>query len=242
MAYMKIFIGLVCYTFFNNEVRKTKGYGMYTLKDISLFSKLNESQRKDLHAHMYIHRYDKDSIVFYEGDQSAYVYILLEGRVKLYKTSPKGTQVHMHYFEAPEMIALFATFEQIPFPATCVLVTDGIVGKIPLKKIFSCMQHVPFSIALVSALTKRMKLLSELLHKETIYTTDAKIADILLYNPSVFERLKHTEIAAILNMTPETLSRILTKFKKEKLISISGHIVTVHQHELLSKVLITNHI
>jgi CRP/FNR family transcriptional regulator len=215
---------------------------MYNLQSIPLFSKLSEAHLAELQSQMHIHQYEKDSIVFYEGDESEYLHILLDGVVRLYKTSPKGTQVHMHNFAAPEVIALFAAFEKIPFPATCEFLGDGVVGLLPLEKIYTCMQNVDFSISLVSALSKRMKLLADLLHKETIYTTEAKIADLLLNSPAVFERLKNNEIASILNMTPETLSRILTKMKKEQIITIKEHIVTILNVDALCNIIETNSI
>ena len=213
---------------------------MFALQDIPLFSKLSPEHLAELQSRMHIHHYEKDSIVFYEGDESEYLHILLDGTVRLYKTSPKGTQVHMHNFAAPEIIALFAAFEKIPFPATCEFLDEGTVGLIPLDKIYSCMQNVDFSISLVSALSRRMRLLANLLHKETIYTSEAKIADILLHNARVFKRLKNNEIASILNLTPETLSRILSKFKKEQMISIDNHVVCIHNKEALLKVIETN--
>ena len=215
---------------------------MLELKDIPLFSLLNEKELLELQSQMLIRHYDQDSVVFYEGDESEYLHILLDGMVRLYKTSPKGTQVHMHNFNSPEIIALFAAFEHVPFPATCEFLGEGTVGLIPLDKIFECMENLEFSISLITALAKRMKLLADLLHKETIFTSEAKIADILLNNPTVFERLKNNEIASILNMTPETLSRILRKFKNENIISINEHVVILHNEEALHKVLETNKI
>jgi len=215
---------------------------MYTLKEMPLFSKLTNMQLNELQSHMHIYQYNQESVVFYEGDKSEYLHVLLEGSVRLYKTSPKGTQIHIHNFVAPEMIALFATFEEMDFPATCEFVDEGKVGLIPLEKIHKCMKNVAFSISLVSALSKRMRLLADLLHKETIYTSEAKIADILCHNASVFERLKNNEIASILNITPETLSRILTKFKKENMISIRKHVVILHNKTALLKVIETNKI
>ena len=215
---------------------------MFQLKDIPLFSKLNDKQLNELQSQMHIHHYDKDSVVFYEGDESEYLHILIDGIVRLYKTSPKGTQVHMHNFIAPEIIALFAAFEEIPFPATCEFIGEGTVGLIPLDKIYECMENVDFSVSLVSALSKRMKLLADLLHKETIFTSEAKIADLLLNNASVFERLKNNEIASILNMTPETLSRILSRLKREEIISIDNHVVTVLDEEQLIQAINTNKI
>ena len=73
---------------------------MYQLKDIPMFSSLQEKRIEKLQSDMIIHNYGKDSVVFYEGDSSDYLYILLEGTVRLYKTAPKGTQVHMHNFNS----------------------------------------------------------------------------------------------------------------------------------------------
>lgn len=213
---------------------------MLTLKDIPLFSALNEKQLAELQSDVHIHQYNKDSIVFYEGDESEYLYILLEGAVRLYKTAPKGKQIHMHNFEAPEAIALFVAFEKIPFPATCELLTDGYIGLLPLEKFHACLSNASFSATLVKALARRMKLLSHLLHKETVYSSEAKIAEILYTNPSIFERLKNTEIAAIINITPETLSRILTKLKKENIIRIDEHKVTIMDEDALRRILETN--
>ena len=208
---------------------------MYTLKNIPLFSGLKEAELTNLQAQMHIHQYSKDSVVFYEGDMSDYLQILLDGTVRLYKTTPKGTAVHMHNFEAPETIALFAAF-----PATCEFLTDGTVGLLPLEKIYECLHDVDFSLSLITALSKRMKLIADLFHKETIYSSEAKIADIIYHNPRVFERLKNGEIASIINITPETLSRTLTKLKREKIITIEHHVVTILNEDALKTIIDTN--
>ena len=213
---------------------------MFTLAHIPMFSGLKSEQLDTLQSQMHIHHYSKNSVVFYEGDSSEYLQILLEGTVRLYKTNPKGTQVHMHNFEAPETIALFAAFEHVPFPATCEFITEGVVGVLPLEKIYECLHDVDFSMSLITALSKRMKLIADLFHKETIYSSDAKVADLLYHNPTIFERLKNAEIASILNMTPETLSRILTRLKRENIISINQHVVTVHDAKVLKSTINNN--
>jgi len=215
---------------------------MYALSDIPLFSGLSNEHLNELQQLVHIHHYEKDSIVFYEGDESDYLQILLDGTVRLYKTTPKGTQVHMHNFAAPEIIALFSAFESVPFPATCEFLTEGTVGLLPLKNIYKCLHNVDFSLSLITALSRRMKLLADLLHKETIYSSEAKIADLIYTNPSVFERLKNNEIATILNITPETLSRILSKLKKEKIITIKDHVLTILDERALKYIIATNKI
>lgn len=213
---------------------------MYILRDIPLFSGLSDEHLSELQQFVQVRHYTKDSIVFYEGDESAYLHILLDGAVRLYKTTPKGTQIHMHNFEAPEIIALFAAFESVPFPATCEFLTEGSVGMLPLKKIYDCLHQVDFSLSIITALSRRMKLLADLLHKETVYSSEAKIADLIYTNASVFERLKNNEIASILNITPETLSRILSKLKKEEIITIKDHVLTILNETALENIIATN--
>ena len=70
-------------------------------------------------------------------------------------------------------------------------------------------------------------MLSSLVHKETILSSEAKVADLILNEIEIFNRVKNNEIASILNITPETLSRILGRLKKENIISINSHIVEV---------------
>jgi len=215
---------------------------MFTLTDIPLFSGLKQEDLELLQSQMHIHHYTKDSILFYEGEKSPYLHILLEGSVHLYKTTPKGKQLHMHHFLAPEAIALFPALEKTSFPASCVFVSDAVIGLIPLIQFDKCMENILFAKALIKALAIRMQLLANLLHKETVYSSEAKIADLILNNPSIFERLKHNEIASILNMTPETLSRILSKLKKNNIISIDAHIVSVLNQKALLSILESNSI
>lgn len=213
---------------------------MYALKDIPLFSGLSDEHLNELQQLVHVRHYTKDSIVFYEGDESDYLHILMDGTVRLYKTTPKGTTIHMHNFVAPEIIALFAAFETIPFPATCEFLTEGSVGLLPLQKIYDCLHNVDFSLSLITALSRRMKLLADLLHKETVFSSEAKIADLIYTNASVFERLKNNEIASILNITPETLSRILSKLKKEEIITLKDHVLTILDPEALEDIIATN--
>lgn len=213
---------------------------MLKIQDIPLFSGLNTMQLAELQAHLHVKYYTKDSIVFYEEDKSEYLHILLEGSVRLYKTTPSGKEVYMHGIDAPSAIALFPALERVAFPATCAFLTDGAAGLLPLEKLHKCLENLDFSLAVIKAMSKRMKLLENLLHKETVFSSEAKIADLIANNAKVFQYLKNNEIASILNITPETLSRILTKLKKEEIITLNEHVVTILNQNALQNIIETN--
>ena len=213
---------------------------MFEIKDIPLFSGLSKPQLDELQAHLIVRHYAKDSILFYEDDKSEYLHLLIDGCVRLYKTSPIGKEVHLHGMDAPVAIALFPALEKIAFPASCAFLSDGTVGLLPLEKFHKCLTDLNFSLAIIRTMSERMKLLENLLHKETVFSSEAKIADLITNNAKIFQHMKNSEIASVLNITPETLSRILTKLKKEEIITIKKHVVTVLDKNALQGIIDTN--
>jgi CRP/FNR family transcriptional regulator len=213
---------------------------MFKLEEIPMFSALGEKYLKELQEQIHIKNYSKESIVFYEGDESEYLHILMKGSVKLYKTSPKGTQIQINRFAAPGLIAEFACFERESFPATCEFVTEGTIGLLHFDKLYEYLNQPQFSLELIKSLTGKISLLSALVHKETILSSEAKVADLMLKKVTIFNRLKNNEIASILNLTPETFSRILTKLKKEEIIKIENHKLTILNQDALFAIIENN--
>ncbi|MCB4749746.1 MAG: cyclic nucleotide-binding domain-containing protein, partial [Sulfurovum sp.] len=119
---------------------------MIKLEEIPIFSALEDKYLKELQNEIYIKHFLKDSIVFYEGDKSDYLHILIEGSVKLYKTSPKGSQIQINRFAAPSLIAEFVCFEKEIFPATCEFVTDGTIGLLHFDKLYEHLNEPMFSL------------------------------------------------------------------------------------------------
>ena len=215
---------------------------MYKLEDIPMFSHLPRPYFSMLNDKLFVKKYTKGSIVFYEGDRSDYMYIVLEGSVKMYKTTPKGNQIHINTLQAPSLIGEYACFEQQPFPATCEFESNGVMGMLPFATIMELLNNRDFSYEIIKSLTGKVMLLSTLVHKETVLSSEAKVADILIHKPNIFKRLKNSEIASILNLTPETFSRILAKFKKEKIITLTNHQLDILDRDKLFVILETNKI
>jgi len=214
---------------------------MYKIEDIPMFSSLKEEILKRLKDKIFIKEYKKDAIVFFEGDRSNYIYVVLEGNVKLYKTTQKNTQVHINILKAPSLIGEYAAFEHTPFPATCQFTTDGVMGKIPTDFFENeLLTQKDIALHVIHSLTAKVALLSTLIHQETVLSSEAKVANIILNRASLFERLKNSEIAEILNLTPETLSRILSKFKKDDIITLKNHKITILNEEKLHLIIDTN--
>ncbi|NEW60671.1 Crp/Fnr family transcriptional regulator [Sulfurovum sp. bin170] len=214
---------------------------MIKIEDTPLFINLDKKFHKELYESIYIKNFSKNSIVFYEGDSSEYLHILLNGEVRLYKTSPKDTMVQINRLTAPATIGEYACLKQIPFPITCEIIsTNGTIGLLHYKNVMNYMQDSHFSMALLKSMTDKVIMLYSLVHKETILSSEAKVADLILNEIEIFEKVKNNEIASILNITPETLSRILGRMKKENIIIIKNHTIKILNIEALHIILEKN--
>ncbi len=214
---------------------------MLKIEEIPMFANLDKKFHKELYDAIHIRHFNKHSILFYEGDSSDYLHILLDGQVRLYKTSPKDTMVQLHRLNTPAIIGEYACLEQVAFPATCEFISDkGTVGLLHFKKVMEYLKDPVFSLSLLKSMTNKVMMLSSLVHKETILSSEAKVADLLLNEKESFNKIKNNEIASILNITPETLSRILSKLKKNHIIASENSLIKICNTEALHVIIEKN--
>ena len=190
------------------------------LKDITLFSELDEQTIEKIECFTYESKLVKDSILFFEGDESKYLYILVSGIIKLYKTSSTNKKIVLKYFHTQELIAEVANFEHIPYPATACAFTDIEYLKIDFEKLKEYIYSNPdlfFKIQL--SLIKKIKNLEHVISFDLVLDSKQRVAKYIFENENEFFTQKNIEIAEILNITPETLSRILKNFKDDNLIN-----------------------
>jgi len=194
---------------------------MDRIKNIPLFSKLSDENIKKLEAISYFKKYNANEIVFYEGEKPGILHVLVDGVLRLYKTNSKGQEIFIHQFTPNALVGELANFENMRFPASARFVTSGEILKIDFKKLEEDFFKNPeICMEIIKSLTKKVKILSQVIHHEMVLTSEAKIAKFLYEHPNIFKTVKNNQIASILNVSPETLSRTLTKLKKKSYISI----------------------
>jgi len=195
---------------------------MDRVRDIPIFTKLSEESIAKLEKISHFKSYSADEILFYEGDDPGTLYILINGVLRLYKTDAKGNEIYIHQFIQTGLVGELACFENMCYPASARFITKGEVLKVDFKKLEDDFFADPkICMEIIKSLTKKVKILSNVIHKEMILTSEAKVARLIIIHGEVFETLKNTQIASMSNITPETLSRILSKFKKLGYIKIN---------------------
>jgi CRP-like cAMP-binding protein len=193
------------------------------LKKIILFKDLDDKILEEILEFTVVSKRLKGNIIFYEGDEADRLYILVSGVIKLYKTTSNDKSIVLKYFQANELIGELANFENIPYPATAEAFTDIEFLKIDFEKLKDIIIKNPeLSLKIQSSLIKKIKNLESVISHDLVLDAKERVAKFIHDNPDMFFERKNIEIAEILNITPETYSRILKKFKTEGLIDLKA--------------------
>ncbi|MFV0562910.1 Crp/Fnr family transcriptional regulator [Malaciobacter mytili] len=205
------------------------------LKKIDFFKLLNEEEIELINNSCKIITLNKNNILFYEGDFAKSFYIMLQGRLKLYKTGTMGNEIIIHSFNKPTIFAEMATFQESTFPATAISTSNLTKVAILEKKIFiSLLQNnANLSFHIIGSLIKKMKTLEQTIHRNLVYDATQKVCSLLKEKPNILIEKKHSKIANKLNMAPETLSRSLKKIKEKGYINQNNIVIDSSFYEIL---------
>jgi len=88
------------------------------LKHIPFFSTLDETQLIHLDKACRRRLLDADQVVFHEGDEPDGMYVLLAGRVRIYRQDDRGNEVQLATREAGSFFGEMALLENLPRSAT----------------------------------------------------------------------------------------------------------------------------
>ncbi len=207
---------------------------MENLKSFYLFDNLNEHQLQRLKEISTIKEFPKGSILFYEGDSAKNLILLTKGILQIYKTDHKGNKIVLHVFYPNNLIAEIANFEKMPYPATAEFLTEGKVLMIDYE-IFEkeFLKNPEISFTIIKSLTNKIRHLEHVITNDLVLSSTARVAKFIYEHEDEFRNLKKNEIATLLNITPETLSRIISKFKQGNILQKQGNQYVIVQKERL---------
>lgn len=184
-----------------------------------LFENVDDDTIKKIEQFTTIQRVAKESILFYEGEEPKFLYLLTKGVIKLYKTSSNHKEIVLKYFQDNELIGEVANFENMPYPATAKAYSDIEVLKIDFDKLKGIILNDPnLSFNIQRSLIKKIKNLENIISTNLVLDSKQRVAKYIHDHSDDFFATKNIEIAEILGVSPETLSRTLKFFKDSGIV------------------------
>ncbi len=183
------------------------------LRRNQLLQGMTAAQWGELEPLLAVADYRKGEPLVHQGDEEMEQFFILEGMLKRVVSSPEGREMILRFAGDTEMDTSYAAWRlRTPVPYSIVAVTKVRTAELPMP------QWVDF-IGRHAELKARfeyevMKLMSEVMaHTITLHLLDApgRLSRFRRKHPELAGRIPKKELAAYLNLTPETLSRLKRK-------------------------------
>lgn len=183
----------------------------------------------------YIKKYSKDEIIYHQGDLADAFYYLKKGRVKVFMTSFDGMEKTLSTAGMGDLLGEGAFFDKKPRVSSAKATTAVELVLINEKTLLELIKKYPrLAFDLLEILAKRIRLLSSQLDSMTFMQADARIAQFMLEHESQGKvNFTHEEIATAVGVSRVTVSKTLSRFAKDGIISTRYRGIMINDREQL---------
>jgi CRP-like cAMP-binding protein len=183
------------------------------LRENHLLKDMRPDQWEALEPLLTVGDYRKGDRLARQGDEEMLQFFILEGMVKRVVSNPEGHEMILRFAAENEMDTSYAAWRlRTPIPYSIVAVTGVRAAELPMPQWVDFLEREP---ELMSRFEYEvMKLMSEVMaHTITLHLLDApgRLSRFHRKHPDLVGRIPKKELAAYLNLTPETLSRLKQK-------------------------------
>lgn len=200
---------------------------------MSVFCALSNEQVEEIDNSKGCNFYNKGQIVFHEGNRTNGIYCINKGKVKLFQIGSEGKEQIIRFAKPGDVIGYRALLSEEPLSASAsVIEDDTTICFIPRDQIFSMIAQNPnFNFKFLKMLSHELgeaaKIITDLAQKPV----RERLAETLLILKDTFDmdeekniqvKLSREELANIVGTATESVIRLLSEFKKDKLIAVEG--------------------
>jgi CRP/FNR family transcriptional regulator, cyclic AMP receptor protein len=193
--------------------------------------------------------YPKTTMLFIEGQEPRGVFVLCAGKAKLFTSSSDGKTIITKISGAGDVLGLNATISNRPYEVTAEMMEPGQANFIARDALLQFLrEYGEVALRVAEQLSRNYYTAYEEIRTLGLTSSPSeKFAKLLLsWSPDssntnepahVKMTLTHEEIAEMLGLTRETVSRLFSDFKKKQLLQTKGSILIIRNKPALEKML-----
>jgi CRP-like cAMP-binding protein len=211
------------------------------LRSVNYFSGLSTLELQAIVPYLIEKSADKGEIFLFEGEWSDYLYFLIGGLVKVYKTSTNGKEQILHIAPPGESLNDVSTFDGGSNQASMLAMTPVFlygIRKEDLKIILN--NHPRIYLNILKALAYRIRRDSNLVGELSSTQALARLAKLLLGKYAGEEQtvglwLTQQDMASMIGTCREVVNRSLKVMEEKGAIRLGRHRVVVLDKTILSE-------
>ena len=204
-----------------------------------LFNGLPEEKLRAIKQIAVEKKVNKGEAIFSEGDEGKGFFVVLEGRVKIYKVSAEGKEQILHIFGQGQPFGEAPVFAGQKFPANAQAISKGRLLFFPRTAFVALITENPsLSLNMLAIMSSKLREFTIQIENLSLKEIPARLASYLIYladeqqsEDVVTLGVSKGQLASILGTIPETLSRIFAKLSGQDLILVQGPKITLLDRE-----------
>jgi len=209
------------------------------LKQADLFSRLESDELDDLVAIARARRLDSGDILFSAGDRAKGFYVLLEGKIKLYKISPDGKEYILRVVGGGQTFAEAAAFSGLAYPVFAEGIIKCRLVYFDAGDFRNLIQKSPqLALNMIATMASLLQSLNQKIEDLSLREVAARLCRHLLSRArrqqgeakdgTTFQlEITKSALAASLGTISETLSRTFKKLQQRGIVQVDGSAVTL---------------
>lgn len=217
------------------------------VRQAPLFAALDEEAAEALHANMTRAELTRSEVLFHEGDPGDRLYVIVEGKVKLGRTSGDGRENLLAILGPGEMFGELSLFDPGPRNATATAVSDAVLIGLGSEDLVTWLTGRPdVSRQLLRALARRLRRTNENLADLVFSDVPGRVAKALLDLSERFGRptddglrvahdLTQEELAQLVGASRETVNKALADFASRGWLRLEARAVVLLDIDRLRK-------
>lgn len=210
------------------------------IKNINFFKDLNQDTLESIVNASAIYTYNKNQILYYESDDVHNVFYLIEGEIKFYKVDRFDNEIFLYNIYAPRLLFDVSKLSNDVIMhcfANAEFNEDSTVLAIDAQKFRDIFLHnMAFMQKILQESFQTVAQLECVINRDVVFDGTAKVAHFLVTEGERVNQIKKHEVAYMLHIQPETLSRILKKLVRNDIIAIEKHQVKILDIDALKKI------
>ena len=218
------------------------------LKINPLFSGLDEEGLLRIKTIAISRQFKKGESLFSQGEEANGFYLVLQGRIKIYRLSPQGKEYILRIVGPGETLAEAAVFSGKTYPAAADSLEESRLYYFKKTDFVHLIRQEPqLALNMLSGLSLLLRNLAQQVEDLSLHEVSSRLARYLLdqveknnltlaKGVQIPLELKKNLLASRLGTIGETLSRTLAKMKQRGLLDIKKDALMIQDPALLKEV------
>lgn len=202
------------------------------LRSFEIFKGLTNAELESLNQNLVCNSYKRGSIIYNEGSRINGAYVVVKGILKIYKTGFDGKEQIIRFAKEGDLIGFRSIVSEELACTTAKVIQDAVLCYLPGDVMTNFIKGNPeFAMSLMRLTCRELgesnKFLTDIAQK----TVRERLAEVLLLLMDTFDldedhtlqiSLTREELANMVGTATESVIRLLSEFKSDKLIELNG--------------------